>query len=202
MRIQQNFLKVFTGLSLGLGIISSGSTLAATVTYDFTIENLTGKLKGNTYHGYLQYDDSLPDNHIEQQGFDSITSSDGSLKFSFNFLGNNFNETHDDFDRTTLIFHNGKIDSLYYRLESDEYDYFDIGYLFTFNSYNTDEFGNFYTADFSYLIDGIDGDAGDGDIVFTRRNSGYTSIPEPNSLIGIGAITSGLLLKKSKENKK
>ena len=101
MRIQQNFLKVFTGLSLGLGIISSGSTLAATVTYDFTIENLTGKLKGNTYHGYLQYDDSLPDNHIEQQGFDSITSSDGSLKFSFNFLGNNFNETHDDFDRTT-----------------------------------------------------------------------------------------------------
>ncbi|MCJ8283449.1 MAG: hypothetical protein MJK14_27605, partial [Rivularia sp. ALOHA_DT_140] len=76
MKLQQNFLKVFTGLSLGLGIISSGSTLAATVTYDFTVENLTGKLKGNTYHVYIQYDDSLTENNIEQQGFDSITSSE------------------------------------------------------------------------------------------------------------------------------
>lgn len=200
MKIQQNLLKVFTGLSLGLGIISSGSTLAATVTYDFTITNLTGKLHGNTYHGYLQYDDSHPENHIEQNGWDSITSSDGGLKFSFDFLGNTFTETHDEMNRTQLSFQNAKIDSLYYRLESDEYDYFDIGYYFAFTSYNTDEFGDFYIADFSYLIDGMDGDAGDGDIVFTRRDSGYTSIPEPSSLIAIGVITSGLLLKKSQKS--
>ena len=42
MNIQKNFLKLFTGASLSLGIISSGSAVAATVTYDFTIENLTG----------------------------------------------------------------------------------------------------------------------------------------------------------------
>lgn len=199
MKLQQNFLKVFTGLSLGLGIISSGSTLAATVTYDFTVENLTGKLKGNTYHVYIQYDDSLTENNIEQQGFDSITSSEGGLKFSFDFLGNNFRENHDDFDRTTLLFQDGEIDYLHYRLESDEYDSFDIGYLFAFNSYNTDEFGNRYIADFSYTIDGVNGDAGDGSVTFTRRNSGYTSIPEPSSLIGIGAITSVLLMKKSRK---
>jgi len=200
MKIQQNFLKVFTGLSLGLGIISSGSALAATVTYDFTIENLTGKLAGNTYSGYVEYDDSRSENHIEQQDFDSITSSEGGLKFSFDFLGNTFREIHNDSEATVIGFQDGEIDSIHYQLESDDYEYSDIGYSFTFTSYNTDEFDNNYTADFSYLIDGIDGDGGDGDVVFTRRDSGYTSIPEPSSLIGIGAITSGLLLKKSKKS--
>ena len=200
MNIQKNFLKLFTGASLSLGIISSGSAVAATVTYDFTIENLTGKLAGNTYHGHLQYDDSLPENHIEEQGFDGISSSQGGLKFYFDFLGNTFRENHDGLNRTQLNFHDGEVDSLNYRIESDGYDYFDIGYTFTFTSHNTDEFGNNYTADFSYLIDGLDGDGGDGDVVFTRRDSGYTSIPEPSSLIGIGAITSGLLLRKSKKS--
>lgn len=200
MKIQQNFLKVFTGLSLGLGIINSGSALAQTVTYDFTIENLTGKLNGNTYHGYVQYDDSFPENQIAEHGSDSITSSDGGLKFYFDFLDKTFTETNDDSNRTQIGFEDGQIDSLHYRVESDGYDYFDIGYTFAFTSYNTDELGNSYTADFSYLIDGVDGDAGDGDIVFTLRDSGYTSIPEPSSLIGIGAITSGLLLKKSKKS--
>lgn len=200
MNIQKNFLKLFTGASLSLGIISSGSALAATVTYDFTIENLTGKLAGNTYHGYLQYDDSVAENHIEEQGFDNISSSEGGLKFYFDFLDYTFTETDDNSDRTHVNFSDSKIDSLYYRIESDEYDYFDIGYTFAFTSYNTDENGEFYIADFSYLIDGIDGDGGDGDVVFTRRDSGYTSIPEPSSLIGIGAITSGLLLRKSKKS--
>lgn len=200
MKVQQHLLKVFTGLSLSLGIINSGSTLAATVTYDFTVENLTGKLAGNTYSGYLQYDDSLPENQITGNGGEYINSSEGGLKFYFDFLGNTFRETDDDSNRTLIGFKDGKIDYLYYRIESDEYDYFNIGYDFNFISYRTDKFNKFHIDDFGYLIDDPNGGGGHGDVVFTRRDSGYTSIPEPSSLIGIGVITSGLLLKKSKKS--
>ncbi len=198
MKVKQNILKVLTGLSLGLGIISSGSTLAAVVTYDFTVENLDGSLAGNTYNGYLQYDDSMAANQITGNDFEAVTSFDGGLLFSFDFLGTTFKQTDDESNRTQLGFKNGAIDSLYFRLESDRYDYSDLGYLFAFTSYNTDEFGELYIADFSYLIDGVNGSGGNGDIVFSRRTSNPTSIPEPSSLIGIGAITLGFMVKNRK----
>ncbi len=198
MKVKQNIFKVLTGLSLGLGIISSGSTLAAVVTYDFTVENLNGSLAGNTYKGYLQYDDSHPANKITGNGFEAITSSDGGLLFSFDFLGTTFQQTDDESNRTQLSFKNGAIYSLYFRLESDRYDYSDLGYSFAFRSYYTDEFGELNIVDFSYLIDGVNGSSGNGDIVFSRRASNPTSIPEPSSLIGIGAITLGFMVKNRK----
>lgn len=197
MKIKHNVLKLVTGLSFGLGIVSSGSTLAATVTYDFTVTNLDGSLAGKTYSGYVEYDDSKAANQMTGNGSEYITSYDGGLKFSFDFLGNTFNETADEANRTQLAFKNGAIDHLHFRVDSEEYDYFNIGYTFAFNSFNTDEFGNFYIADFSYLIDGIDGSAGDGDVVFSRRAS--TPIPESNNLIGIGAIAATALMMKSKK---
>ncbi len=197
MKIKHNFFNLFTGVSLGLGIISSGSTLAATVTYDFTVKNLDGSLAGNTYTGYVQYDDSIAANQITGNGFEAITSSDGGLKFNFDFLGNTFRETDDETNRTQLAFRNGIVDSLYFRIDSDEYDYFKIGYSFDFFAYNTDEFGQTFQVDFNYAIDGINGSSGTGDVVFSRRAS--TPIPESNSLIGIGAIAASALTIKSKK---
>lgn len=197
MKIRHNILKVFTGLSFGLGIISSGSAYAATVTYDFTVKNLDGSLAGNTYSGYVEYDDSIAANQITGNGSEYITSRKGGLKFYFNFLGNTFKEIHDESKRTQLGFKNGIVDSLYFRIDSNEYDYSRIGYLFNFIGYSTDEFGKTSQVDFSYTIDGINGSSGNGDVVFSRRAS--TPIPESNSLIGIGAIAATALMMKSKK---
>lgn len=197
MNILHNIFKVFTGLSFGLGIISSGSTLAATVTYDFTVKNLDGILAGNTYNGYVQYDDSIAINQITGNGWEYIFSREGDLTFYFDFLGNTFKETDDETNRTQLGFKNGIVSSLYFKIDSDRYDYSEIGYLFAFAANSTDEFGQTSRVDFSYTIDGINGDGGTGDVVFSRRAS--TPIPESNSLIGIGAIAATVLTRKSRK---
>ena len=71
--------------------------------------------------------------------------------FQADFLGTTFKETDDESNPTQISFKNGVLESIYFRIDSDEYDYSKLRYLFAFKSNNTDEFGEFYVADFSYL---------------------------------------------------
>ena len=251
MKIKHNLLKAFTSLSLGLGIglatISAGQSVAATITYDFEVRNLTGSLSGNTYSGFFSYDDSLAANQMTGNGLETITSSAGGLSFNFDFLGTVYDETNDTDDRTQVTFNNGVADSIYFRGNYDQYPS-TASNTFTFSSYYPSSPGIFTPVDFTYLIDsGANTGSGIGDVVITRRppyttpslpvlysegaiipkppagSSGETSItpasplarlaavepseyepasvPEPVNVFGLGAIATGLLLKKTKSTK-
>ena len=174
MKIQKNLLKAFAAVSLGLGIslgtISNGKSEAATVIYDFEVRNLTGSLSGNTYTGFFSYDDSLPANQMSGSGLEIITSSVGDLSFSFDFLGVNYDETNDPYDRTQVSFNNGVADSISYWGNYDIYPS-SASNTFTFNTTVQTGPGIFTDVDFSYLIDsGVNAGSGIGDVFITRRH--------------------------------
>ncbi|BAY82745.1 hypothetical protein NIES267_22290 [Calothrix parasitica NIES-267] len=247
MKIKHNLLKAFTSLSLGLGIslgtINAGQSVAATITYDFEVRNLTGSLAGNTYSGFFSYDDSLPENQMTGIGAETITSSLGGLSFNFDFLGTVYDETNDTYDRTQVGFNNGVADSIYFRGNYYQYPS-TASNTFAFASYHSPAPGIFNYVDFTYLIDaGPNAGGGIGDVFITRRPNvavslpdPYTeiefipkppgdflgkvsttplqtlafaktseyepkSVPEPMSLVSLGTISMGLLLKKKKDVK-
>lgn len=248
MKIKHNLLKAFTSLSLGLGIslgtISAGQSVAATITYDFEVRNLTGSLSGNTYSGFFSYDDSLPANQMTGSGLETITSALGGLSFNFDFLGTVYDETNDTYDRTQVTFNNGVADSIYFRGNYDTYPS-SASNTFAFATNYSPAPGIFNYVDFTYLIDaGPNAGGGIGDVFITRRPimtpslpSLYTeigfipkppvdsdealatlapvqtlafaktseyepaSVPEPINIVGLGAISMGLLLKKKKDVK-
>ncbi|MDY6902318.1 MAG: PEP-CTERM sorting domain-containing protein [Cyanobacteriota bacterium] len=245
MILKHNLLKAFTSLSLGLGIslgtINAGQSVAATITYDFEVRNLTGSLSGNTYSGFFSYDDSLAANQMSGNGIETITSSGGGLSFNFDFMGIVYDETNDPYDRTQVTFNNGVADSIYFRGNYDTYPV-SAPNTFAFTSTISSGLGVFTDVDFEYLIDsGLNAGGGIGDVFITRRPTrtpslpdlyteiGFipkppvtletsitpasplqklaalkaskyepTSVPEPFSIVGLGAIATGLLLKKRK----
>ncbi|GAX39436.1 hypothetical protein NIES4075_03920 [Tolypothrix sp. NIES-4075] len=187
--IWQNLLKITAAsLVLSLGFISGGHVLAKTVTSDFQVKNLTGILAGQTFDGYIKYDDSF----LTGQGYENITSSDQGLSFFFNFYGGPYDETNDPYNRTQVSFFNGKPKTIYFRGNYDTYP--QIPYTFAFSSYSSQDGINFKFIDFSYLFDerpdlGIVGDSGEGKVVFFNSGTGDPiSVPEPSSIIGICAM--------------
>ncbi|MEL6461013.1 MAG: PEP-CTERM sorting domain-containing protein [Cyanobacteria bacterium J06621_15] len=247
MKIKHNLLKAFTSLSLGLGVslgtISAGQSVAATITYDFEVRNLTGSLAGNTYSGFFSYDDSLPANQMTGNGLETITSYGGGLSFNFDFMGTVYDETNDPYDRTQVTFNNGVADSIYFRGNYDTYPG-SAPNTFAFDSMIFPGPGMYVPVDFSYVIDNGIHTSGHGDVFITRRRNVATplphlyteigfipkppvtldetpitlapietlafaktseyesaSVPEPGSLIGLGAIAMGFLLKKRKSVK-
>lgn len=195
----QNLLKTTAASVLSLGFISGGHVLAKTVTSDFQVKSLTGVLAGQTYNGYVKYDDSF----LTGQGNEYITSSDQGLSFFFNFYGGPYDETNDPYNRTQVSFLNGKPKTIYFRGNYDTYP--QIPYNFAFSSYGSQDGINFKFIDFSYLFDYrpelgvLAGGAGEGKVVFFNSETGNPiSVPEPSSVIGICAIAMGLIFKRTK----
>jgi hypothetical protein len=198
--IWQNLLKTTAAsLVLSLGFISGGQVLAKTVTSDFQVKNLTGILAGQTFDGYIKFDDSF----LTGQGNEYITSSEQGLSFFFNFYGGPYDETNDPYNRTQVSFFNGKPKTIYFRGNYDTYP--EIPYTFAFSSYSSQDGINFKFIDFSYLFDErpdlgvLSGGGGEGKVVFFNSETGNPiSVPEPSSVIGICAIAMGLILKRTK----
>lgn len=72
----QKFSFLATTTVLGFAVINTNPANAASVVYDFEVNNLDGILTGQTSSGFLEYDDN------------SLLVSD----FSFNFFGENYTE--------------------------------------------------------------------------------------------------------------
>lgn len=199
--IWQNILKTTAAsLVLSLGLISGGQVLAKTVTSDFQVKNLTGILAGQTFDGYVKYDDSF----LTGQGNEYITSSEQGLSFFFDFYGGPYDETNDPYNRTQVSFLNGKPKTIYFRGNYDTYP--EIPYTFAFSDYSSEDGINFKFVDFSYLFDerpdlGIVGGGGEGKVVFLNSETeNPISVPEPSSVIGICAIAMGLIFKRTKHS--
>ena len=187
MKIKHNLLKAFTSLSLGLGIglatISAGQSVAATITYDFEVRNLTGSLSGNTYNGFFSYDDSLLANQITGNGIETISSYDGGLSFNFDFLGTIYDETNDPYDRTLVTFNNGVAESIYFRGNYDTYPS-SAPNTFAFTSMIFPGPNMYVPVDFSYIIDNGIHTSGHGDVFITRRPNVAISLPDLYTEVG------------------
>jgi hypothetical protein len=181
--ICKNIFKTSLAVVVGVSAISNGQSLAASVTYNFLVNDLDGSLAGQTYYGSFSFDDLYLTGH----GRETIKDVGENLSFSFDFLGDHYDETNDPYERTQVSFLNGRPQSIYFRGNYDTYP--TIPYTFGFTATNTDENGNFFPVEFYYLIDGINGSAGNGNVVFLDNGNGNNqSVPEPGSIFGVSAI--------------
>lgn len=79
-----------------VGVLSSKPAMAATVTYDFTVDVYTGAYVGK-YNGSFSYDDSTAPISCESGGAPTscLTPTDNNLTVLFNFLGNTYTEKNE-----------------------------------------------------------------------------------------------------------
>lgn len=154
--------------------------LAATITYDFTLDVTSGSLTGIQGSGFFSYDDST----LTGIGLETLGDSE-ELSISFNFLGKAYNETDDaDFpDFPFVQFQDSSLLGLsFLTVRNDE---------FRFQIENSDPNpdvlgGNEFT--FSSPLD-IEGS---GIVNYSLR-----PVPEPSAISGVVLLgLGGLLLKK------
>ena len=96
--IFQKLSFVVTTTVLSLSVINANPINAASIIYDFEVNNLDSSLVGETYSGFFEFDDSTLTGINEE--FLSVS------ELSFNFLGVNYTETDSLYD-TEAIFFNG-----------------------------------------------------------------------------------------------
>lgn len=172
--IFQKLSFVVTTTVLSLSVINANPINAASIIYDFEVNNLYGSLVGETYSGFFEFDDSTLTGINEE--FLSVS------ELSFNFLGVNYTETDSLYD-TEAIFFNGDFLGL---------------------SFYADEFSfvtGFFEVEEAYFIYNIEAGVGTGDITYTLSQNTPKSIPEPTavfSLLALGAIGSIRILKKGR----
>ena len=177
--IFQKLSFVLTTTVLSLSVINANPINAASIIYDFEVNNLDSldsSLVGETYSGFFEFDDSTLTGINEE--FLSVS------ELSFNFLGVNYTET-DSLFGTTAIFFNGDFLGLSFLGSS-----LDGGFLQLEEAY------------FMYFsLEGeITGEI-TGDITYTLSQNTPKSIPEPTavfSLLALGAIGSIRILKKGR----
>jgi hypothetical protein len=172
--IFQKLSFVVTTTVLSLSVINANPINAASIIYDFEVNNLNnldGSLVGETYSGFFEFDDSTLTGINKEFLFVS--------ELSFNFLGVNYTETDSLFD-TKAIFVNGDF----------------LGLSF-FNSSLDGGLLRLQEADFMYSnVEFVI-----GDITYTLSQNTPKSIPEPTavfSLLALGAIGSIRILKKGR----
>jgi len=172
--IFQKLSFVVTTTVLSLSVINANPINAASITYDFEVNNIVGGfLVGETYSGFFEFDNSTLTGNNEE----SLSVSE----LSFNFLGVNY--TEDSLSGTQAIFDNGDFLGLrFFGMLDDS----------MFSMLKLQE------NDFTYAtISGLDLIASSGDITYTNT----TTIPEPTavfSLLALGAIGSIRILKKGR----
>ena len=147
---------------------------AASITYDFEVNNLDGSLAGETYFGFFEFNDST----LTGIGNEFLSVSE----LSFDFLGVNYSET-DGFPE--VVFFDGDFLGLIFGTDAE----------FSF----VEGFVDSSDAFFTYDIPGQEG--GSGDITYTVRPYTPVSTPEPTavfSLLALGAAGCSGVLKKRK----
>ncbi|NEP04280.1 MAG: PEP-CTERM sorting domain-containing protein, partial [Okeania sp. SIO4D6] len=92
--IFQKLSFVATSVVLGLAVINTNPVNAASITYDFEVNNLDGSLAGETYSGFFEFDDSA----LTGIGEEFLSVSE----LSFDFLDVNYTET-DGFPKVVFL---------------------------------------------------------------------------------------------------
>ncbi|MFM7407446.1 MAG: hypothetical protein ACKO3K_12500 [Cuspidothrix sp.] len=135
---------------------------AATITYNIQVVPDSGSLKGNTYQGFLSYDDST----LTGLGYEAIALSN----FGFTFAGNNYNLASSP--SAIVNFNDGSFLGLDFGVANSPAPTFISGFF------------DLSEAFFSYDT-GIIGGAGTGEIKYTLQPSNPTTIPEPTAILGL-----------------
>ena len=108
MKLYQKLI-VTTAVSTFFAVMEASALQAATITYDFKADVISGSLLGQTFAGFLSYDDSA----LTGVGAEALGVAD-ELKVSFNFLGATYTEKNEvefpDFPVTNL--NNGVFEGL------------------------------------------------------------------------------------------
>jgi hypothetical protein len=168
---------------LCLTVLKATPTIAAIVSYDFTVDIDSDPFQGNQYNGFFRYlDEPIPSN-LTGRLFDIITE----FEFSFiNSAGLPTTYSADDVFFTSIYFSNGLFDGLDIEAQVNNV-------LFTFDSVPI------VLEEFSYTILPLPTDQfGSGSVTYNRREEPATSVREPASLAGLlafGALAVGSTLK-------
>ncbi|MDY7005200.1 MAG: PEP-CTERM sorting domain-containing protein [Cyanobacteriota bacterium] len=159
--IFQKLSFVATSAVLGLAVINTNPVNAASIIYDFEVNNLDGFLAGETYSGFFEFDDSA----LTGSGDEFLSVSE----VSFDFDGVNYTET-DGFPE--VLFLDG--DFLGLSFSTDEFSFI-AG------------FSDLSEAFFEYDIPGQG--FGGGDIAYTLRPDTPVSTPEPTAVFSLLALS-------------
>ncbi|GGA29472.1 hypothetical protein [Okeania sp. KiyG1] len=171
--IFQKLSFVTTSAVLGIAVINANPVNAASIIYDFEVNNLDGSLAGETYSGFFEFDDSA----LTGIGEEFLYVSE----LSFDFLDVNYTEA-DGFPE--VVFFDGDFLGLNFETDAE----------FSFLEGLSDP----SDALFSYDIPGQEG--GFGDITYTLRQESPVSTPEPTAVFSLLALSaagcSGVLKKR------
>ncbi len=176
--IFQKLSFVATSAVLSLAVIHTNSANAASVIYDFEVNNLDGTLAGETFSGFFEFDDSA----LTGIGDEFLSVSE----LSFDFLGVNYTE-NDGILSPEVLF----VDGEFFGLD------FSTDVVFSFLP------GFFELGDAFFEYDTPGEGVGSGDITYTLRPDTPISVstPEPTavfSLLALGAVGCSGVLKKRK----
>lgn len=194
MNILSKLALVCTGTATVLSFAAS-STLA--VIYDFKVNIFSGELIGQTFKGWVEFDDTnLKGTGFEYTGIEFENQPyefDGKLNFNFSFLDQTLTEDDDKLGITYLYFKDGKPTHIYYDLDDYQESYQGVGYTIWFSTKGgTDAEGNpTPKQEFEYKFDYPYQWFGNGTVEFEKRG-----VPEPNATLGLGIISLGVVLKQ------
>lgn len=179
MKLRQKLAFATAGVVLSFAVEANSMkpALAATITYDFTVDVTSGSLAGTQSSGFFSYDDST----LEGIGLETLGVNEG-LDISFEFSGKTYNETDDIYfpNFPMVQFQDSSLLGLSFLADDSEFA-FRIG---TSNP-DPDVFGG---DEFRY---GARPDVdGEGVVSYSSR-----PVPEPSAVTGL-AVVVGLLLRK------
>ena len=178
-----------TVLVLGVLAVGNHPVQAATITYDFTVDVFFGPLSGNTFAGWFSFDDT----NLTGVGSEVLDIPNDDLKIEFSFLGETFDrddESFEIFDRIppvpSISFLDGVLEGLSYRV--DEVRGTNLSAI-------PDP-----VQDFTILGSGFGYRTVD-DTIFLEGKVQYKQrgIPEPSTLLAIGILGAGFLLKTKRQ---
>ncbi|NER29158.1 MAG: PEP-CTERM sorting domain-containing protein [Symploca sp. SIO1C4] len=175
-RIWQTIVVATTGAALTLAAIDANPAHALKFKSNFTVDITTGDLAGNSYEGYLTFEDS----ELTGTGNETVVAD----KVSFDFNGLTYTEKQD----------------FYY--PSAPFVEFDSG---TFLGLNFSPFDDFFALPFDLINDSLEYFAhNSGEVAVSSLGGGvgsvtYTepeAVPEPATILGLSVIGLGFLLRK------
>lgn len=203
---------------LSFAAIGTSPAQSATITYNFEVGNLDGPLAGQTFSGNISFDDSA--------GPRFIRPFREPLSVSFNFLGENFDETDDvDFPLFPLVSFRGEVPPTvrpvlldYYVAETDlatltsrprlnfspipnpVIAFFIFGTTFSYEVANT----SFATAEEIvssnlFRASATSTSIFSGEVTYQLNDEPLTSVPEPTTVVGLSFLCLGWLLQRKQQ---
>jgi hypothetical protein len=162
-------------------VLKASPTIAAIVSYDFTVDIDYGSLQGNQYNGFFRYqDESIPSN-LTGRFFD-ITA----FEFDFvNSAGLPTTYSADDASFPSVYFINGVFEGLSIEAQVNSNVFFEF------------ESEPIVFDEFFYIIYPLPtSQFGGGSVTYNRREEPATSVPEPVASFGLSIFGMSFLLKK------